>query len=72
MQIDFITPVKVSAGIENTSRSWKGNNSALGGGSTAAFIGGSTQTMVFLGLKVVLTLYGYNQYFSTIDDDSKR
>jgi hypothetical protein len=24
MQIDFITPVKVSAGIERISRSWKG------------------------------------------------
>lgn len=71
MQIDFITPVKVSAGIERILvEVEKGNNSALGGGSTAAFIGGSTQDngiSWFKGCNRSPNI-GYNQYFSTIDD----
>ena len=71
IQIDFITPVKVSAGIERILvEVEKGNNSALGGGSTAAFIGGSTQDngiSWFKGCNRSPNI-GYNQYFSTIDD----
>ena len=71
MQIDFITPVKVSAGIERILvEVEKGNNSALGGGSTAAFIAGSTQDngiSWFKGCNRSPNI-GYNQYFSTIDD----
>jgi gliding motility-associated-like protein len=71
MQIDFITPVKVSAGIERILvEVEKGNNSTLGGGSTAAFIGGSTQDngiSWFKGCNRSPNI-GYNQYFSTIDD----
>lgn len=70
IQIDFDTPIKIPAGVEKILvEVKKGNNSVLGGGSTAAFIGGSKQDTGiswFRGCSRSPDI-GYNEYFSIAD-----
>lgn len=71
MQIDFNTPIKIPAGVEKILvEVKKGSNPLLGGGSTVAFIAGSTQdngVSWFKGCSRSPDI-GYNKYFSTADE----
>ncbi len=70
IQIDFDTPIIIPAGVKKILvEVEKGSNPLLGGGSTAAFIAGSTQdndVSWFRGCNNSPNI-GYNEYFSTAD-----
>ena len=70
IQVDFNTPIVIPAGVEKILvEVQKGSNPLLGGGSTAAFIAGSTQdngVSWFKGCSRSPNI-GYNEYFSTAD-----
>ncbi|MFA9191078.1 T9SS type B sorting domain-containing protein [Flavobacterium sp. FZUC8N2.13] len=70
IQMDFNTPIIIPAGVEKILvEVQKGSNPVLGGGSTAAFIAGSTQDngiSWFKGCSRSPSI-GHNEYFSTAD-----
>ncbi|MEO6175472.1 MAG: T9SS type B sorting domain-containing protein [Flavobacterium circumlabens] len=70
IQIDFVTPIKIPAGVEKILvEVKKGSNPMLGSGSTAAFIAGSKQDdgiSWFRGCSRSPD-FGYNEYFSIAD-----
>lgn len=68
IQIDFNTPIVIPAGVEKILiEVQKGSNPVLGGGSTAAFIAGSTQDNGISWFKGCARTAGIanNEYFST-------